>query len=31
VRAILARSSLAVWSDAALRREAGRLRAAVRV
>jgi len=31
VRAILARSALAVWSDAALRREAGRLRAAVRV
>ena len=31
VRAILARSSLTVWSDAALRREAGRLRAAVRV
>jgi farnesyl-diphosphate farnesyltransferase len=31
VRTILARSSLAVWSDAALRREAGRLRAAVRV
>ena len=31
VRAILARSSLAVWSDAALRREAGRLRATVRV
>jgi hypothetical protein len=30
VRAILARSALAVWSDAALRREAGRLRAAVR-
>jgi farnesyl-diphosphate farnesyltransferase len=31
VRAILARSSLAVWSDAALRREASRLRATVRV
>jgi farnesyl-diphosphate farnesyltransferase len=31
VRAILARSSLAVWSDTALRREAGRLRATVRV
>jgi farnesyl-diphosphate farnesyltransferase len=31
VRAILARSSLVVWSDAALRREAARLRAAVRV
>jgi farnesyl-diphosphate farnesyltransferase len=31
VRAILARSSLTVWSDAALRREATRLRAAVRV
>ena len=31
VRAILARSSLTVWSDVALRREAGRLRAAVRV
>ncbi|HEY3101713.1 MAG TPA: phytoene/squalene synthase family protein [Methylomirabilota bacterium] len=31
VRAILARSSVTVWSDVALRREAGRLRAAVRV
>jgi farnesyl-diphosphate farnesyltransferase len=31
VRAILARSALAVWSDATLRREATRLRAAVRV
>jgi farnesyl-diphosphate farnesyltransferase len=31
VRAILARSSLTVWSDAALRREAVRQRAAVRV
>jgi len=31
VRAILARSSLAVWSNAALQREAGRLRTAVRV
>jgi farnesyl-diphosphate farnesyltransferase len=31
VRAILTRSTLAVWSDAALRREAARLRAAVRV
>lgn len=31
VRTILARSSLVVWSDAALRREAGRLRATVRV
>jgi farnesyl-diphosphate farnesyltransferase len=31
VRAILARSSLLVWSNAALRREASRLRASVRV
>jgi farnesyl-diphosphate farnesyltransferase len=31
VRAMLARSSLTVWSDGALRREADRLRAAVRV
>jgi farnesyl-diphosphate farnesyltransferase len=31
VRAILARSSLSVWSDAALRHEAARLRASVRV
>ena len=31
VRAILARSSLSVWSNAALQREAGRLRTAVRV
>jgi farnesyl-diphosphate farnesyltransferase len=31
VRAMLARSSLTVWSDTALRREAERLRAAVRV
>jgi farnesyl-diphosphate farnesyltransferase len=30
VRTILARSSLAVWSNAALRHEAGRLRATVR-
>ena len=31
VRAIVARSSLAVWSDSALRREASRLRATVGV
>ena len=31
VRTIIARSSLTVWSDAALRREAGRLRDTVRV
>jgi len=31
VRTILARSSVAVWSNAALGREAGRLRTAVRV
>src|SRR5262249_49952697 len=31
VRTILARSWLTVWSDSALRREAGRLRATVRV